>query len=134
MNILQTLTRCNPNKANDMLAKYPQGGRGRVSSQRRNYERRSSATSGQTKEGSVIAPLFCFNRQRLLPVSCPVRVVDNRMCVIDLADRTVSQLTRLRHILRMLKIAVRRRQQLICLAEPIMGAQARTLASRMVLF
>jgi uridylate kinase len=84
------------------------------------------------KEGSVIAPLFCFNRQQLLPVSGPIRIVDNRMCVVDLSDCTIPELTRLRDILRMLQIPMRGRQQLICLAEPIMRAQTSIDVKRII--
>jgi uridylate kinase len=56
-------------------------------------------------------------------VSRTIRIVDNRMRVVDLSDRAVPKLTGLRYILRMLQIPVRRGQQFIGLAEPIMRAQ-----------
>src|ERR1700761_9034794 len=132
MNTLQTLGTCNTNKPNDIPPKYPQGGGGRV-------QKEKSQTSiigyfrSNERRGAISLPFFfVFNQQRLFPVSRPIRIVDNRMRVVDLSDCTIPKLTRLRYILRMLQIPVRRCEQLIRLAESIMRAQSRIDVERII--
>ena len=65
-------------------------------------------------------------------MSCLLRIVHDRMGVIDLRDRMVSKLTRLRYIFGALQVPVRSKQKLIRFAEPVMRAQTGIDVERIV--
>jgi hypothetical protein len=56
-------------------------------------------------------------------VSRSLRVIDNLVCLVHMANGSISQPARLRHILSFGQVIMRRPQQLVRLPEPVMRAQ-----------